>query len=526
MRSRSVLLSLGALLGCLPEPPPTLPRAVLRSAVLESPDSFGDSTLRAPVLQLRFDRPLAPPIGDAVWVLRGALGSSVLTEAARGTPAALLRQPFVAHDVELSEDARTLLVRVREALQPEEEFTAVLTARLATDQGGSVTGATGAASTALRYRVAPARRCATLLRWADATPAFPGLRRAMLAADRPLPAEQWRRARVTRAAALEGLEVLPSCGSEEQSFRCALVTFREAVSEGPALLLEAEGVVDAWGGPVQVPAPERAVGATAPGEAPSFAAPTCAPQETPVESFCALAGARELRLRASTTSPALLSLQWQEQRVLSALGLEHRLLLGAPRALVGSVLVELLSAADGEPRRSTFEAPLLGAALPQLRITEVLARPSSGSAQEFLEVLNEGSSTAQTDGLFLYGETGRSALPAGSLEAGQRAVLAGPSFDPRGVPSRGDPPLASGALLLRSTGSLAGHGLSDQGQDLYLGDRDGRALSRAPLRSAGLAPRAGVSVVRADDRYEADDPAGWSYDAQGRSTPGGPDALR
>ena len=80
--------------------------------------------------------------------------------------------------------------------------------------------------------------------------------------------------------------------------------------------------------------------------------------------------------------------------------------------------------------------------------------------------------------------------------------------------------------MLRLGGTLAGHGLVDRGADVWLADATGQPITRAPTGNTLLAPRLGVSVVRADARMSEDDPAGWTYDADDGSTPGAPDRLR
>ena len=106
------------------------------------------------------------------------------------------------------------------------------------------------------------------------------------------------------------------------------------------------------------------------------------------------------------------------------------------------------------------------------------------------------------------------------LAPGARAVVAGASFDLRGSPREGDPPVGVGAVVVLVRGSVAGRGLRDDGADLALRDPQGHTVSVFPGASPARAPRAGVSLVRAAWDLDDDDPHAWAYDTGGGSTPG------
>jgi hypothetical protein len=161
-----------------------------------------------------------------------------------------------------------------------------------------------------------------------------------------------------------------------------------------------------------------------------------------------------------------------------------------------------------------------------LRIREVFAKPRSGSAQEFVEIENAGDEDLSTEGLRIATPTGSAALPSATIPPRARAVVVGAAFDPRGGDRGSDAATAPGAIVLRLEGTLAGHGLADRGADVWIADADGQPVTRAPTGNPLLAPRLGVSVVRADPRMSEDDPASWTYDAADGSTPGAPDRLR
>jgi hypothetical protein len=172
-------------------------------------------------------------------------------------------------------------------------------------------------------------------------------------------------------------------------------------------------------------------------------------------------------------------------------------------------------------------APVTAApVLPRLRITEVLARPHDANTQEFVEVINEGPEPASLEGLLLATSAGTSRLPAVTVHPGQRAVIVGAAFDPRGSTRTGSPIAPPGTTLVRLDTMLATRGLADKGSRVWLADAQGHILSLAPGAGALRSSEIGVSLVRADPRMAEDDLASWSYDALGGSTPGLPDRLR
>jgi hypothetical protein len=190
-------------------------------------------------------------------------------------------------------------------------------------------------------------------------------------------------------------------------------------------------------------------------------------------------------------------------------------------------IIATLLSEDGTITREVRLDPIVTPApVANVRITEVYARPRSGAAQEFVELVNDDDSPVNLQGFSIFTESGRSVLPDVVVPPGARAVVVGPAFDVRGDARAGDAPLAPGAVLVRLGRALAQRGLADRGGDVWLADRSGIIVSRAPLSHPSRAPRVGVSVIRADTRMREDDPASWTYDAAEGSTPGGPDRLR
>jgi hypothetical protein len=183
-----------------------------------------------------------------------------------------------------------------------------------------------------------------------------------------------------------------------------------------------------------------------------------------------------------------------------------------------------LDGALSEPR--TLPLITTAPALPHLRITEVLLHPFSSSAQQFVEVLNDDDMPVSTDGLAIANLHGSTPLPDAVIPPHARAIIVPAAYDPRGVPERGDPPVAPGTVVITMPSGLGPHGLAQSGADVWIVDGDGHTLTRAPSGDSRMRPRRGESLVRADPRMREDDLASWAYDSGGGSTPGAPDSLR
>jgi hypothetical protein len=256
----------------------------------------------------------------------------------------------------------------------------------------------------------------------------------------------------------------------------------------------------------------------------------CAVDEIVRQPFCVRINAWGFEIRGATDTAGALVATAAGSLITSAAGTNHRLVLDSlPPASEIIVSVWPLSL-DGTAGKSWMLAPLQTApSVPRVRITEVLAHPFGSSAQEFVEVINDGPDPASLSGLVLATRTGTSRLPPAIVRPGERAVIIGPGFDPRGtsrVGRAGDPALVPGTNVVRLTTMLATRGLTNSGTDVWLADLAGHILSRAPGMGLFRSPGMGVSLVRADSRMKEDDLASWSYDAQGGSSPGLPDRLR
>ncbi len=257
----------------------------------------------------------------------------------------------------------------------------------------------------------------------------------------------------------------------------------------------------------------------------------CATGEQAMGGGCVEAGDRALVVRAATSAVAVTRLavtSGEGRRVaVTVRGTTHRLAIGGLPA--ASEVQWRLEAWDvGGRLRDVREGTLrTGDAAPRVRIAEVLARPHSTSAQEFIEVVNEEDVSVDLAGWVIESGGSRSVLPAGAAVAGQgRAVVVGAAFDPRGVVRASDSAVQAGARVIVVRGSLAGRGLRDTGAELSLADAAGVVVSRYPGTAPELSPQEGVSVVRADPELDEEDPAAWVRSRDGASSPGGPNALR
>ena len=145
--------------------------------------------------------------------------------------------------------------------------------------------------------------------------------------------------------------------------------------------------------------------------------------------------------------------------------------------------------AAGRARRRDFEATT-GAPRAHLILNEVLANPLGPEpAQEWVEIVNDGSVAADLAGYVLADGGGEAVLPPVSLAPSAYALVVNGSFvEDDGV----DPSPAPGTTIV-PVEKLGKNGLSNAGEPLELRDPDGIVLSRFP---AVPKPAAGSSVAR------------------------------
>jgi hypothetical protein len=146
--------------------------------------------------------------------------------------------------------------------------------------------------------------------------------------------------------------------------------------------------------------------------------------------------------------------------------------------------------AQGEIARAAVSATTLPP-MPHVILNEVMANPLGAEPeQEWVEIMNDGSVTADLTGYVLADVGGKTILPPGELPPGAVALITNESYieEDDGL----DAPPEEGTLILRVP-KLGKDGLSNSGEPLKLVDSSGRVVSRM---SASLKPKAGWSVVR------------------------------
>jgi hypothetical protein len=153
------------------------------------------------------------------------------------------------------------------------------------------------------------------------------------------------------------------------------------------------------------------------------------------------------------------------------------------------------------------------AAEPHVVINEVLAHPLGPKpAEEWVELLNDGSVATDLTGYVLVVAGSPTPLPSNVLAPHEFALIITPTF----VAEDGlDPSAAPGTLLLQ-VDRFGKRGLSDSGTQLVLTDASGTEVSSFP---AVPKPKAGRSVARRTPACPDADPSCFSL---ATPTPGGP----
>lgn len=510
-------------------PPPSRPTALALDEVRV--DAPADDLLpRAPRFTLRFDRPVALTGSDDLYLLTGEVTDALRTDAYYGTLSATNAARRVPASLAVDPDDPTrVTLSARSALLPETALVVLVPPRVRDLDGDPLSlGDAGTRAAAFAYAVSPARRCGPLPSLASSPRVPPAVRAVYVALDRPSLGEPV--ARLTSPDGSVAADAALSC-LDRDGARCVRVAPRAPLARDATYTLTLSGLRSRAGSPVE----SLSLTLTTDGEvsSPRLTAPVCAAGETRIDPLCVRATARGVEVRAASTSEGVVVLSTRgpdgaTRGAVSRWGTEHTArarTLGAPGAW--SITVALLDA-EGTPRDlAVVERWLAPEPLPAVRIGEVVARPRSGSAQEFVELVNDADGDVSLAGWALASGTSRSALPDDAVIAARgRLVVVGADFDPRGEPRVGDPPLAPGSALLVLSGSLAGRGLRDSGADLSLVSGDGRVASVAPMGDPARSPRAGASLVRADVDLDERDPAAWTYDLAGGATPGAPDRMR
>lgn len=517
-----VVAALALATGCLETPAPRRVPSSLGWVRVEADTGELRALGRVPSLRVRFDDAVALPDDDDLVLLRGVVSDAVLgdLENLPLSPSTLARRLAVRVSVDPADPA-VLRVEGHDALAPDADLTLLLSTRLRALRGAALERPIRA-----ELRVASVTRCGALgtLAAVSELPTHPG----------PLPLRLDRGVRSEGAPfTLRGPmgEEVPArarldCFDDEGYARCAWLTPLAPLTPGSHTLQL--GALRARNG-ARCEAPPRTLEVTTTGRpAVTFATPLpCASEERPLGGVCVQARPTELVVRAATTGEAALRVraapddQGDPREAVGPLGTQHAVRVRGLRPFTRYALSLWAAHGRGEPAYLPLGALETPATQGDLRITEVLARPAGSAAQEFVEVENPGPDPVALRGWSLSTGGASAALDTDAVLApGARAVVAGASFDLRGSPREGDPPVGVGAVVVLVRGSVAGRGLRDDGADLALRDPQGHTVSVFPGASPARAPRAGVSLVRAAWDLDDDDPHAWAYDTGGGSTPG------
>lgn len=543
MRTPPALLPPIALLtACIEAPALRRPPAPLRLVVVTSPTGDLDRLPRFVSLTVRFDRAVAWPAPDALVLVRGAASDGLRSDAADGALSATNAARRVP--ARLARDPRDPTALTLDALAPElpdAALTLLVTPLVRADDGGTLAAPdAGPRVPAVALTVAPARRCGAVARveLAALGDAPTGVARVFVRFDRAVRAARSEQplALVAESGVVASARATLDCFDDDGYARCAEVAPTRPLAPRTVYRVAAATSLRARNGA----AVEGVLGAVATGDGDSIArvafgaALVCGDDERSVAGLCTRSRDRSLEVRAATEGPAVLRAtatavgRAAPTRVaVGAAGTLHALRLpGLTPATIWRVGLEVLGA-DGRVHasRSVILATRVGR--PQVRISEVMARPRTTSAQEYVELVNDEATDVDLSGWSIAQGATSSPLPEHSvLRARGRAVVVGAAFDPRGDARAGDPPVAPGAAVFVTRTSVSGRGLRDDGADLALLDPDGATVARVPSGDPARPPREGVGLVRADNDLDEDDPAAWTYDADESCTPGADDRLR
>ncbi len=245
-------------------------------------------------------------------------------------------------------------------------------------------------------------------------------------------------------------------------------------------------------------------------------APACTEIEVELGAACAKVGDDRLELRANQPllvlfrepSPALVLLETPSQ---------GQVIQGLPPASELALSGESIDAAG---RVETFRVSVTtAAAVPRVVINEVLANPAgSEPAQEWIELVNDGSRSVDLGGYALSDGGGSVTLPSLSLAPGQFVVLVSAEY----VADPGLDVVALDSSVLLPLPELAKNGLSNSGELLRLFDGEGTLISRFPALKSNAA---GVSLARRSPDSGDDDASAFGPHAPPGASPGSNNTL-
>lgn len=157
-------------------------------------------------------------------------------------------------------------------------------------------------------------------------------------------------------------------------------------------------------------------------------------------------------------------------------------------------------------------------ARPHVVINEVYADPLGPEpAQEWVELVNDGSASVVVADYTLGDSAGGTILPPSELRAGQFVLVVPESFQ---LYDGLDPPVHPAVTLLRVRG-IATQGLANSGEPLTLRDATGQVLSTFPA----MAAKSGVSNARVAPDALDDNPSSFGRSPNGSATPGAPNGF-
>jgi hypothetical protein len=194
----------------------------------------------------------------------------------------------------------------------------------------------------------------------------------------------------------------------------------------------------------------------------------------------------------------------------------HALLPGVPVVVTGLIPNARVSASgtttDLRGNETAFSVELTTRLpLPHVVLNEVLANPRGAEpAQEWVEVVNDGSTAVDLGDFTLEHSEGRAVLPPAPLPPRGFALVVVQSYE---LADGQDVPPAPGTLIVR----LPRLGLTNSGETLALRGADGTVLSRFP---AIAPPREGVSIGRRTPSSPDSDPTSFGPHAQPGASPG------
>jgi hypothetical protein len=479
---------------------------------------------RRPRLQLRHPGGISPE-EDAVVLFAGSPTDAWRGDLERAPLLEQHRAESIALDFEATSDGLT--ATPRRALETDATYVLAVASWAKSRRGQSIN--TDPPPPLFPLRTAPNRSAGAQLAWswpADGQSSVgTNLAEAVLAFDGEIEgAEEGIWLQGPDGMAIDASTTVGRCDSAE--FRsiaaepsCARISPRTRLApNAPHELVVGDAARDAHGAPL---GPWRISFRTAAGadrSPPTLMELACAHDERAQAGACALLSDFSLALRLRTDEPVIAALHGGP-RAVSQVAPAGELAVRLADLHPNSALELTLSLRDsaGNTTEGAFSLRTPGV-LATLAITEVLADPLGPEPeQELIELYNYGDAPIDLTGFSLSdrADAPGSPLPAGRVLGPQtRALLVTDDFESDDGRDASPP---EGASLVRVGRGLAGSGLSNAGEPLYLRDPEGHRVSAAP---ANPTPRPGVCVVRISPDMRDGTDGTFAYEPDGTCTPG------